>query len=214
MTAAERLFFDRPALEKYIKKEEIKPLSRVGAIIRRTARSSIKVVAPTKGMLARLRDPDPKKRARAIKTLAERRAKSSPAGRPPFSHAGRSDSLSIRNIQFAYDIQSRTLVVGPVKVGGAQSNDVPYKLEHGGFVDHYEIEQSVDVSVGRRRGARGRFETITKKVSAWRPVSKSTYSRWNGRKRISKKPMAARPTMGLALAANEAKIPQQFRSRV
>jgi len=198
----ERLFLDNEKeLLKWVEKEQIKPLTRYGAIVRQHARKSIKILAPTTAMIERTRDADPKKRARALKTLAKRRAKVSPAGSPPYSHVrnykGKQDSISIRNIQYAYDTRASyefrmgTLVAGPVHVNGAKANNVPERLERGGTVWVYRVLDS----------------------GVWRIVSDKAFARWKGKKRRSQGVIKPRPTMSLALAATGAHLPSQFQSR-
>lgn len=187
----EQLFMDNTKeLEKWIKREQIAPLTRFGLIVRRAARRSIKTQAPTKGLLERAKSDDPKKKQRALKAIAKRRAKVSSAGSPPYSHVARDSKESIRNILYAYDTGSETMVAGPVKFN-AKGRDVPAKLEGGGITKVYRVQQA----------------------GVWRIVGKRTYDRWRGRKQAIITKVDPRPTMGPALAANKAHLPDQFKAR-
>lgn len=184
------LRLDDKRLERWVQKEQVKPLTRYGSILRRHARRSIKTVAPTKGMLERLQSDDPRKRKRAQQTLAKRREKVSQPGKPPISHSHRKDSFSIRNIQYGYDTRTQSMVAGPVKFG-AQGKDVPKTLEGGGTAVVYRIFSS----------------------GAWRFTSARVYKKWNGKKKMHTVTIKPRPTMGLALRATEKHLLPQFRAR-
>lgn len=92
-------FFDTAAVEKKLESGQRKVLSKFGAFVRRRARSS----------------------------LRKRKAIASP-GNPPSVHT--SDSFrSLRNILFAYDSQSQSVVIGPVRF---QVNTAAPLQEYGG----------------------------------------------------------------------------------
>ena len=104
------LFFDRAEVMRATSKAERRVLSRFGAFVRRSARSSIR----------------------------KRKGISQP-GRPPSSHTG----LLRRFIFFAYQVQDRSVIIGPVRLN-QKVGDAPAALEHGG--------QSRVVRGSRRRG--------------------------------------------------------------
>ena len=79
------LFFDKPGVVAMVERKERKALSRVGAFIRRRARSSIR-----------------------------RRKKVSQPGDPPSAHS-RSATATLKNIQFYYDKDAKSVIVGPVQ---------------------------------------------------------------------------------------------------
>ena len=97
-------FFDRDIVKNAMDAKSVRALSRVGAFIRRTARTSIR---------------------KSKKTAA--------AGQPPRSHS-QDDTISIRNIQFGYDTSTRSMVIGPVQLNSKSgtSAGVPNLLEFGG----------------------------------------------------------------------------------
>jgi len=135
-----RWFFDRPAVTRAVDRQARRALSRIGAIVRRSARTSIKTVAPTKGMRERAASSDARKRARALQTIRRRQARTSAPGQPPLSHT-RNRTRSIRNILFAFDPVRKSVVVGPVKLNQVQqsaidtgSKTVPEILEFGDSV--------------------------------------------------------------------------------
>lgn len=102
-------FFDRPAVESRVDKARIRNLSRIGAFVRRRARSSLR-----------------------------RRKKVSAPGQPPSIH----EQKSLKEIYFAYDPASDSVVIGPVGRShaggllGPQLNEltVPEIHEFGGLV--------------------------------------------------------------------------------
>lgn len=102
-------FFDRPNLEFAIERAEIKSMSKVGAFVRRRARTSLR-----------------------------RSKKSSPAGQPPRVHTA-DKIATLKNILFGYDPRIRGVVVGPVRLNHvAKLNRVilagtlPQLMEFGG----------------------------------------------------------------------------------
>jgi hypothetical protein len=81
-------FFDRPKVIAAVGKARAKRLSKFGAFVRTSARSSIR-----------------------------RRKKVSQPGQPPSAHS-KDKVRSIKNIQFSYDRSSDGVVVGPIKLNG------------------------------------------------------------------------------------------------
>ncbi|MEQ8789454.1 MAG: hypothetical protein RIC55_24380 [Pirellulaceae bacterium] len=75
---------------------------------------------------------------RRARSSIRRRKKSSKPGQPPSAHVR--GNAGIKNILFAYDERSRSVVVGPVKLNG-KAGDAPRVLEEGGTT-----------SLQRRRG--------------------------------------------------------------
>lgn len=156
-------FFDRQAVKGRMTKSNRKALSKAGAFIRRRARSSLR-----------------------------RRKKSSEPGRAPSVHT--SDRVAtLKNILFAYEPQSESLVVGPVKLNrqtllGPQlgNTTVPQVHEFGATVRIREVK----VGKGWRSGVR--------RVRPGQPV----------RVRAAKYP--ERPFMGPALEAEKDSIPDAW----
>jgi hypothetical protein len=145
-----------------------KALSKAGAFIRRRARSSLR-----------------------------RRKKSSEPGQPPSVHT--SDRVAtLKNILFAYEPQSESLVVGPVKLNqkaallGPQLGDatVPQVHEFGATVKVREVK----VGKGWRSGMRRVRPEQTIRVRA------ATYPE--------------RPFMGPALDAEKDNIPDAWEGSV
>lgn len=97
-----KFFFDSALVMKETTKEDRKRLSKFGAFVRRTARSSIR--------------PGGKKN------------KSSEPGEPPRSHTG----FLKKNIFFAYEPQAKNVVIGPIVISSAGGADALDALEHGG----------------------------------------------------------------------------------
>lgn len=102
-------FFDRSNLEFALQRSEIKILSRIGAFLRKRARS-----------------------------LLRRRKRVSSAGQPPSVHSS-DPVATLKNILFGYEPNRHSVVVGPVKLNGLQKfngrmlgGTVPGLLEFGG----------------------------------------------------------------------------------
>ena len=160
-------FFDRPAVKDRMTKANRKALSKAGAFIRRRARSSLR-----------------------------RRKKSSQPGQPPSVHT--SDRVAtLKNILFAYEPNSQTLVVGPVRLnqqtllgpqlGGATVAQVH---EFGATVKVREAKVGPHWRTGRRRVRRGQ------------PV------------RVRRVKYSERPFMGPALEAEQEHIPDAWSGSV
>ena len=136
VSRAKNLFFDRAFVAERIDAASRKAMSRGGAIVMRSARRSIKDGV----VLARGRVRDGERRK-----VVERRT--SKPGDPPFSQVG----LLRDNILFAFDPASRSVVVGPARLG--KSTGAPETLEFGGTT-----------VIERRRD--GRREKATVRIAA------------------------------------------------
>jgi len=97
-----KMFFDSKEVVSATDKAARSVLSKIGAFIRREAKSSIR--------------PGGKKH------------KTSLPGEPPRSQTG----LLKRFIFFGYDTSTQSVVVGPAKLGGVKGKDAPHTLEYGG----------------------------------------------------------------------------------
>ncbi|KKT07130.1 MAG: hypothetical protein UV78_C0006G0015 [Parcubacteria group bacterium GW2011_GWA2_43_17] len=97
-----KMFFDSKEVISATDKAARSVLSKIGAFIRREAKSSIKP--------------------------GGRKHKTSLPGQPPRSQTG----LLKRFIFFGYDTSTQSVVVGPAKLGGVKGKDAPHTLEYGG----------------------------------------------------------------------------------
>lgn len=124
------LFFDRPAVESAISRGERKALSKIGAFLRTRARTSILRRVAYKGKRASV------KRVRAGK--AAKVQESARPGEPPRVRS-RDKVATIRNILFAFQPETHSVVTGPValntRLTGGSETTVPGLLERGGSVD-------------------------------------------------------------------------------
>ena len=100
-----KMFFDSKEVVAATDKAARSVLSKIGAFIRREAKSSIR--------------PGGKKH------------KASLPGQPPRSQTG----LLKRFIFFGYDTSAQSVVVGPAKLGGVKGKDAPHTLEYGGSTE-------------------------------------------------------------------------------
>lgn len=116
-------FFTSEKVVRFMDKKTRKVLSKFGAYVRRQAQTSMKT--PGK---------------KAYKAAAERaaakgkRSNQFPAsrpGNPPFAHGRR---LLRKLLFFAYDTATRTVVIGPVRLGETANQHVPKTLEFGGII--------------------------------------------------------------------------------
>lgn len=130
------LFFDRPAVIAATNRAERQALSKIGAFVRRRARSKLR-----------------------------RRKRVSSPGESPSVHST-DKVASLKTILFAYQPSSRSVVIGPVGLNQTNntpsgSQTVPQIMEFGGTVnireEQYADTRSPDVWYRRdaRRGARG-----------------------------------------------------------
>jgi hypothetical protein len=127
---SKQMFFDRQAVIDAVGKANARNLSRAGSFIRRGARSSLR-----------------------------RRKRASTPGSPPSVHS-RDPVASLKNIWFVFDPQSRSVIVGPVKLNGpvrlsgSNRTTVPALQELGGVAV---------VTDGPRRRRRERLATYPKR---------------------------------------------------
>ena len=161
------LFFDRQSVIDRVKKANRRALSKVGAFIRRRARSSLR-----------------------------RRKKPSAAGSPPSVHS-RDAVATLKNILFAYEPQSESVVIGPVRLNqrillGPElgSGTVPQVHEFGAAVKIREVKVGRKWLSGRRR------------VRPGQPV------------RVRSAKYSPRPFMGPALEAEADHIPDAWSGTV
>ncbi|HET6441924.1 MAG TPA: hypothetical protein VFH53_06055 [Phycisphaerae bacterium] len=120
------LFFSTDAVKRAVDGATRKVLSRFGAFVMTTARQSIK-----KAPYAVRKKPG--------RERTDFGKKISKPGKPPFSQTG----LLKKFIYFSYDASSRSVVVGPERIGG--KGEAPELLEYGGWARR---------PVGRRRKGR------------------------------------------------------------
>lgn len=102
-------FFDKPAVLKAIDKGERKALSKIGAFIRRRARSQLR-----------------------------KRKRVSLAGESPSVHSG-DKVASLRNILFSFQPEAHSVIAGPVGLNKVNMTDtgsktIPELMEFGGSV--------------------------------------------------------------------------------
>lgn len=119
-------FFDRKAVMSEVDKQKRKVFSKFGAFVMRKARWSMKNASK---MANRKRNPQ----------------KYSQPGDPPFSRKG----LLKQFLFFAWDSATRSVVVGPARLGG-MSGDVPKTLEDGGTIPVRQGKQVVPVKYEAR----------------------------------------------------------------
>ena len=129
------LFFDRGAVERAAGKGKIKALSKYGAVVRRTAQTSMRY-----------------------------RKSASPPGTPPSAHKSKrlaalkklgrtkyNGALLREMLYFAYDPRSGTTVVGPLGFKSKNGVSVPALHEFGGVRQPYPNEKFL---AGRGKKAR------------------------------------------------------------
>lgn len=141
------LFFDKQAVISRMDKARRRILSKAGAFIRRRARSSIR-----------------------------RRKRVSRPGEPPSAHSG-DKVATLKNILFAYDPQSNSVVVGPVRLNQMQdingflvAGTVPQVMEFGGTVGIREKQVGGKwVRRGRRKPRPGQPQRVRRASYEPRP---------------------------------------------
>ena len=139
-------FFDRQEGKDRMTKANRKALTKVGAFVRRRARSSLR-----------------------------RRKKRSEPGEPPSVHTS-DRVATLKNILFAYEPQAETLVVGPVRLNrqavlGPQlgSATVPQVHEFGATLKIHEAKVGNHWRSGRRRVRRGQPVRVRRVKYSERP---------------------------------------------
>ena len=107
-----KMFFDGKEVVAKTDKAARIVLSKIGAFVRREAKSSIR--------------------------RGGKKHKASLPGQPPRSQTG----LLKRFIFFGYDTSSQSVVVGPAKLGGFKGKDAPHTLEYGGSTEVQAFDPS------------------------------------------------------------------------
>ena len=156
-------FFDRQAVIERMSRANHRALVKAGAFIRRRARSSLR-----------------------------RRRRVSPAGSPPSVHS-QDPIATLKNILFAYEPHSQSLIVGPVKLNqravlGPELTDatVPQIHEFGANVKVREVQRGSKWLSGVRHVRPG--EAVRVRTAKYAP----------------------RPFMGPALEAEKENIPDAW----
>ena len=129
---AQGLFFDRQAVTRAVSRSERKVLSRFGAYVRTSARSSIR---PARRKNLSELTPEEQRRYRMRVRIARQLGRPRPKlplahsrpGEPPRSITG----LLRRFLYFAFDPSRRSVVIGPARI--SSGSGAPETLEHGGF---------------------------------------------------------------------------------
>ena len=145
-------FFDRAVVVDMLTAAERKALNRIGARLRLITRRNIKRKPP---IVRRKRES-----ARAFRRRQFRRV--SRPGRPPFAHT--SDPFAtVKNILYAYEPRSHSVVTGPVLTSSRRSPTVPELLEGGGTATIVErkVGKTWVPASRRRRGGRTRSRRVT-----------------------------------------------------
>jgi hypothetical protein len=183
-------FFDRAKVVQMTEDRELRALSRIGAFVRRRARTAI---------------------------LRRRKRVSSP-GEPPSVHST-DDVATLRNILFAYNRGSQSVVIGPVKLNqlntkaeGLGSQPVPSIMEHGGKirVSEWRFDAADQLNVaqfGKYPSARRFSKRWTRQDKRWRNTSRKrrwTLSEFKVQTRSRIASYRPRPFMGPALEAEVA----------
>jgi len=107
------MFFDRAAVQNRLDKAEQRELSRIGAFVRKRARS-----------------------------ILRRRKRVSRAGEPPSVHS-KDNRASLKNVLFGYDPKIHGVAIGPIKLNQLNLTDtgrvtIPALMEFGGHVNIHE----------------------------------------------------------------------------
>lgn len=198
-----RFFFDRKLVEQYVGQQYAKMLGQAGAFVQRRARGSLRR-AGKKARAAKEREP-------------------APPGRPP--RVWSTDNYAtLKNIQFQFNPQRLSVVVGPVKLnmGGMGATPIPGLHENGGVMRILEWRFNQVELMKRWRGW-GKYTSSAKFSNEWRRRD----LRWRNqsrkrrkhtlqdigvetRTRVARYP--ARPFMGPALVAEAPKFPSLFTS--
>jgi hypothetical protein len=134
LNQAKSMFFDR-VIVNATNKAEVKVLSRMGAYVRTSARSSIRK-APSgrlNTLLGKLRTARSRDRQKIQKQIDEaKKRQTSRPGQPPKGHGAQ---LLKKFLYFGFDSTSRSVVVGPAKLNGVAAQNAPSILEAGGSTE-------------------------------------------------------------------------------
>jgi hypothetical protein len=135
VNAAKSMFFDRVILNA-VNKAEIKTLSKMGAFVRTSARSSIRKAGGQKRLVTLFQKlnksrGDKRKQIQAQIDEAKKKQSSRP-GQPPKGHGAQ---LLKKFLYFGYDSTTRSVVVGPAKLSGRRYGMAPSILEGGGAAE-------------------------------------------------------------------------------
>lgn len=146
MVSMKEFFFDRDAVRSKLTKKRHGALLNAGSLTRKVARNS----------------------------LRRRKAPSQP-GQPPHVHT-RSSAVTLKNIQFSFDLNAEETIVGPVGLVDHITGDgaVPGILERGAMISHqnarrrkrkigFSGEIAIDEKRGKLRDSAGRFLTQDKR---------------------------------------------------
>lgn len=130
---AKSLFFDAGPVVRALDVASHKVLSRFGAMVRRTARTSIR--KPPAKTLRSMTDQE-RANFRRAQAIAKRRGlpppkrptvdRGSPPGKPPYDRTG----FLRQFIWFGYDATERSVVIGPALLN--RGSGAPETLEYGG----------------------------------------------------------------------------------
>lgn len=200
-----KAFFDRMAVMRRMSKARQRVLSKAGAFVRRSAVWSL------------------------------RRSKwASKPGRPPHIHTGsgaKGPGAGLRWILFAYDHQTDSVVVGPVRFNqqntswiDMRNRTVPEILEHGDVVTVHEW-RFTNLGAKADWGGWGRHTSTERFAGTWRRKDRRwrDHARKRGRHGLSdlgvetrtrKAVYRPRPFMGPALRVNQAKFPKLFQDSI
>jgi hypothetical protein len=130
----QRGFFDRNAVKNAMDRATHDVLSRFGAFVRQTAQVSMKKApAPQRKPLLDRKTGKPVRDASGKIRIVLKYRYSDP-GSPPFYRSGLIRHHRQSGIKFAFDLKTRSVVIGPSKLPGWPNSKAPELHEHGGTV--------------------------------------------------------------------------------
>jgi len=203
-----RIRFDDKAIAKAISRREQIALNRYGSFARKHARKEIKIARVSGNKYGKafrdLKSDDASTRKRAAARLAnyaKSSGRQSTPGGYPIART-RNQYATIRNIGYAYDRSSRSVVIGPV--GLRKATRVPETLEYGRSATLHEvpINRQVTFKGGQKRWLdtrTGKFVAQTPTMQ-YRPASSRTAKSTPGG-RSRRVHIGKRPTMSLTYGA-------------
>lgn len=179
------MFFDRAAVKNSLSKAEHKNLSKIGAYVRKRARS-----------------------------LLRKRKKASSPGSPPSVHTA-DKVASLRNILFAYLPREHSVIIGPVGLNqvnymaAGYKTTIPALMEFGGLLNIREwrfdlLDKRTAEMVAKYPSMMKFAETWTRRDMRWFMTSrhrKWTLNDLGIEQRVRAASYPARPFMGPALQA-------------